>query len=450
MLEYELESESDNDKPEEIKEQVQVKKTLNSRQPKIEENHREKQPTPKKHHANNDSNKNRYNYTPQRKEVNPLEQHSENTSSVLSKPQKTSAKPKPFSIRDNKTKDSPEKGENTKVTTSQVLFDSENNKSSPRSKVSKKFDESDVKLLSNTHVFDRPHEGIDAVASQNIRKSMNNLKYEDDMQSKKMVEDRYNYNASKQSITQTLKQAPVKSPMNNSSSQSSIGQVAGIMDLGNKKKIGSLHSAMNTEEERRHETLKPEKQTTKPLLSKTSQGKPKQSEALRSYDDSSSKPSFTANTIVSNHPQSDSESDPEEAEEQKHIVTTKNTIKVEKQESSSEEEQAQEAEDDNAEQSDEDEFPVALNGLVFSFLPQEVAEKLNSPDDWKKRTYAIQETENLIKKQFARPNEDFPIYITDICKKMCKMMHDSNFKISLTSLRIIHNLCMKYPKEILN
>jgi hypothetical protein len=30
------------------------------------------------------------------------------------------------------------------------------------------------------------------------------------------------------------------------------------------------------------------------------------------------------------------------------------------------------------------------------------------------------------------------------------MMHDSNFKISLTSLRIIHNLCIKYPKEILN
>ena len=30
------------------------------------------------------------------------------------------------------------------------------------------------------------------------------------------------------------------------------------------------------------------------------------------------------------------------------------------------------------------------------------------------------------------------------------MMHDSNFKISLTSLRIIHNLCSKYPKEIQN
>lgn len=47
-----------------------------------------------------------------------------------------------------------------------------------------------------------------------------------------------------------------------------------------------------------------------------------------------------------------------------------------------------------------------------------------------------------------RPNEDFPIYVTDVCKKMCKMMHDSNFKISLTSLRIIHNLCTKYPKEV--
>lgn len=33
---------------------------------------------------------------------------------------------------------------------------------------------------------------------------------------------------------------------------------------------------------------------------------------------------------------------------------------------------------------------------------------------------------------------------------MSKMIDDSNFKISLTSLRIIHNLCMKYPKEIAN
>lgn len=33
---------------------------------------------------------------------------------------------------------------------------------------------------------------------------------------------------------------------------------------------------------------------------------------------------------------------------------------------------------------------------------------------------------------------------------MSKLMHDSNFKISLTSLRVIHNLCMKYPKEIVN
>jgi hypothetical protein len=31
---------------------------------------------------------------------------------------------------------------------------------------------------------------------------------------------------------------------------------------------------------------------------------------------------------------------------------------------------------------------------------------------------------------------------------MSKMIDDSNFKISLTSLRIIHNLCIKYSKEI--
>ena len=130
-----------------------------------------------------------------------------------------------------------------------------------------------------------------------------------------------------------------------------------------------------------------------------------------------------------------------DSEEDKIPTPHSHSIKIEKQESSSEEEQNEENEPDAADDdSDEEEFPVAANRLVFSFLPIEIAESLNEEKDWKKRTYAIQECETLIKKQFSKPNEDFSIYITDICKKMCKMMHDNNFKISLTSLRIIHSL----------
>lgn len=39
--------------------------------------------------------------------------------------------------------------------------------------------------------------------------------------------------------------------------------------------------------------------------------------------------------------------------------------------------------DGNDDNNDDDEFPVALNGLVFSFLPAEIADKLNNVSDWK-------------------------------------------------------------------
>ncbi len=56
-----------------------------------------------------------------------------------------------------------------------------------------------------------------------------------------------------------------------------------------------------------------------------------------------------------------------------------------------------ESEDEEGNESDEEEFPVALNGLVFSFLPPQIADKLNDQNDWKNRVSALQETENLIK-----------------------------------------------------
>jgi two-component sensor histidine kinase len=74
---------------------------------------------------------------------------------------------------------------------------------------------------------------------------------------------------------------------------------------------------------------------------------------------------------------------------------------------------------------------------VWSFLPIEIADKLNESSDWRQRTTAIEEVESLLTKEIENPNPDFADYITDICKKMLKMITDINFKISLTSLRII-------------
>ncbi len=47
-----------------------------------------------------------------------------------------------------------------------------------------------------------------------------------------------------------------------------------------------------------------------------------------------------------------------------------------------------ESEDEEGNESDEEEFPVALNGLVFSFLPPQIADKLNDQHDWKTRVSA--------------------------------------------------------------
>ena len=132
---------------------------------------------------------------------------------------------------------------------------------------------------------------------------------------------------------------------------------------------------------------------------------------MNSFDaEESLNPTLTANTIVNHRDQSP---EYEYSEEEKMPTRMSGNIRVEKQQQSSE---GSEENEDDENESDGEEFPVALNGLVFSFLPPEIADRLNDQKDWKKRVSALQETENLIKKQFSRPNEDFQIYITDMCK----------------------------------
>ena len=282
---------------------------------------------------------------------------------------------------------------------------------------------------------------------------MHNLKMNEKMDginTEKSNDKRYTQNASKQSTKHSSKQHPLASNFQESSNKSKTYQTPPATEQTNKPSPNDSKLPSHPPQEKSHQTIKVE-QTTKPVLSKKRYSKEDQVVHHNQNEDKDNKKITDSKPVTDQDKSSDNEED-----KYTHTHTHSHTIKVEKQESSSEtEEEAeqdeeQEEEEEEQEQSDDEEFPISLNGLVFSFLPQATAEKLNDENDWKKRTQAIQETENLIKKQFSRPNEDFPIYITDICKKMWKMMHDSNFKISLTSLRIIHNLCVKYPKEIVN
>ena len=291
---------------------------------------------------------------------------------------------------------------------------------------------------------------------------MNNLKLQADRDSSRGSSDgNYIRSVSKQSTHtngSTGKQTS-KPPLNNSSSQSSLPKMSNIMD--NQSKMVAKKSNFAIDEGKRHETIKVEKQTTKPLMAKFNGQESNSPMFSQSIDPSIIKPNLTQSTSNSVHQSREFVGQGKRKEESKHEpFVHPQSKRVEKQDSSSngsqqeqQDDEAQDSSDEEQEQpqpeeSDEDEFPVALNRLVFSFLPQDVAEDLNDKNDWKKRTTAIQKMENLIKKQLRSPNDDFPIYITDICKKMCKMMHDSNFKISLTSLRIVHSLCQKYSKEI--
>jgi hypothetical protein len=165
----------------------------------------------------------------------------------------------------------------------------------------------------------------------------------------------------------------------------------GIVDLGNKKKLSQDVIPPQPYEEKRHETIIVQKQQkSKPLIGKANSNVINRHETINSLDEENSlDPTLTANTIVPNRRETQ-ESEVPTKEELSHL----NNIRVEKQNSSSDSDEAEEN-DDN--ESQEEEFPLALNGLVFSFLPPQIAEKLNDHKDWKNRVAGLQETENLIK-----------------------------------------------------
>jgi len=86
---------------------------------------------------------------------------------------------------------------------------------------------------------------------------------------------------------------------------------------------------------------------------------------------------------------------------------------------------------------------IASNGLVYTFIPTNVAEKLlyttNNPAQL---TEALEQTETILEKELENPNPEFRNYVSDFTTQICTFVDEPSFKICLTSLRIIHKLCL--------
>ena len=83
---------------------------------------------------------------------------------------------------------------------------------------------------------------------------------------------------------------------------------------------------------------------------------------------------------------------------------------------------------------------IANNGLVYSFLPVQVAEKLFASDNLEIVLKGLEETESILSKELQNPNPEFNQYVVDFCTKICDLSKGTHFKVTLTSLRIIHKL----------
>lgn len=172
--------------------------------------------------------------------------------------------------KDSNSTSSPKKSNSPRNVKGKILFDSERKDTKTETKVrhAPKFNEDEIKMLSNTHIFEKPHEAIDSGMNQQTRKSMNNLHINSEIPSSKPMEIRHTKDEIKP-LAKTQQTSNGKQIINNSSSQSSLGNFTGIMDLGSKKKSINAQSSVQ-DGERKHETLKVEgQQTSKPLLSKT-------------------------------------------------------------------------------------------------------------------------------------------------------------------------------------
>lgn len=86
-------------------------------------------------------------------------------------------------------------------------------------------------------------------------------------------------------------------------------------------------------------------------------------------------------------------------------------------------------------------FPINDKGLIFGFLSQDLVENLGPQSTVKSRASAIETLENKLI-AILNPTKIFEIkpYIDHFFMFLEKLMKDQNFKVSVTSIRI---LCKK-------
>ena len=142
---------------------------------------------------------------------------------------------------------------------------------------------------------------------------------------------------------------------------------------------------LGLDKSKKHDTIQVKKQISKSLISHSRSREDYQSQTLKkSIDKTIIKPNLTQSV----HTSYECSNHISQAEEEKHPPVKQNHSIENDDPRSSENEQEQEQKD-NEDESEEEEFPVALKKLIFSFLPQEIANSLNDQSDWKKRTTAI-------------------------------------------------------------
>ena len=279
ILEYDLESESDDEVP--LKPKEKVESDLNNKSKATKE-------------AKTATNSHKASF-----KIRDESSEQSIESIPSSKPQPT--KSKPFPIKETPKQEYKRAGQNSTSTDAKehdnyidrpipnkMTFGSEVKKSSPIKKVNK-FESDDAKSLSNTHVFDRNHEPIDSDVNKNIRKSMNNIKMADNINSSSWTE-KTEHHSPKQSAAIALKQPP-KPQMNNSSSQSSLGNTAGIVDLGNKRR--SAMGQPSPTSDLWNDSIRTNLQISKPV-NVPSLGK--EQAALKTFDENIIKPNLLANS----------------------------------------------------------------------------------------------------------------------------------------------------------
>jgi hypothetical protein len=87
---------------------------------------------------------------------------------------------------------------------------------------------------------------------------------------------------------------------------------------------------------------------------------------------------------------------------------------------------------------EESSYPKAPNGLYFGFLDENLIEALNENNQWKERTNSIEAIESKLNMALSVDKKvEFLPYVTHFLGFMIQYIPDINFKISLTTIKII-------------